>query len=100
MNQTALKFGGVYPAGFFRWLAENQSIYQEFERQALRMAELGRKRYSARTIVETIRWTSDLSDTDTTFKINDHFTPGMARLWMEEYGWRYPGFFEIRGGLS
>ena len=64
------------------------------------MAETGRKHYSARTIVELLRWQTDLKDSDKTFKINDHFTPGMARLFMSEHGKRYPDFFRLRNGIG
>ena len=60
----------------------------------------GRKRYSARTIVECIRWDTDIKDTEKTFKINDHYTPGMARLFMSEYGEKYPRFFQLRDSLG
>ncbi len=85
-----------YPAGFFYWLPKNSAVYREFERRALRMAQTGRKRYSARTIVEVMRWDSDIADTEKTFKINDHYTPGMARLFMGAHGAAYPTFFELR----
>lgn len=96
MNQAALKLDDSYPDGFFHWLGKNPQIYLAFKRQALRMAQSGRKRYSARTIVEVIRWNTDLEDSGSTFKINDHYTPGMARLFMAEYGARFPKFFELR----
>ncbi len=90
------KFDDGYPDGFFYWLPKNSKVYREFERRALQMARTKRKRYSARTIVETMRWTSDIADSETTFKINDHYTPGMARLFMATHGAVYPKFFELR----
>lgn len=86
----------AYPEGFWRWFEGNKQIWYEFERRALRMARTGRKRYSARTIIEVLRWDTDLADTDVLFKINDHYTPGLARLWMETHGRTYPGFFAMR----
>lgn len=85
-----------YPPRFFYWLPKNREVYREFERRALRMARTGRKRYSARTIVEVMRWDSDIADSEKTFKINDHYTPGMARLFMGTHGAVYPKFFELR----
>jgi len=89
-----------YPGGFFSWLARNQRIYNEFEKQALRMALRGRKRYSARTIIEVIRWNTDLRDSGSSFKINGNQVPGMARLFMETHGEKYPKFFELRDSLG
>jgi len=93
---TAPRADDGYPDGFWYWLSKNCKVYREFERRALQMARTNRKRYSARTIVETMRWTSDIVDSETTFKINDHYTPGMARLWMNTHGGQYPKFFELR----
>lgn len=101
MNQNIIKFpNDGYPAGFWKWLKENEHIYLAFKIEAIRMALTGRKRYSARTIVEVLRWQTDLRDSDTTFKINDHYTPGMARLFLAEYGKRFPEFFQLRDSLG
>lgn len=84
-----------YPPGFWAWYQKNRHIYRAFEELALKMWYSGRKRYSARTIVEVIRWNTDLRDSSKTWKLNDHFTPGMARLFIEENP-RCKGFFELR----
>ena len=91
-----LDFMDPYPEGFWHWLSKNEHIYKAFKVEAIRMGLTGRKRYSARTIIEVLRWNSDLRDNEVTFKINDHYTPGMARLFMNEYGGRFPEFFELR----
>ena len=91
-----LDFDDNYPDGFFNWLPKNSHVYREFERRALKMARAGRKRYGARTIIEAMRYDSDIADSETTFKLNDHYTPGMARLWMATHSEKYPKFFEIR----
>lgn len=101
MTQTQMLYDDLtdgFPAGFSKWLSENKRIYAAFKVKALEMALSGRKRYSARTIVEVIRWNTDLSDSGITFKINDHYTPGMAKLFMREFGDRYPEFFQLRSG--
>ena len=84
-----------YPEGFFKWISDNQKIWKAFEAKALQMARV-RKRYSARTIVEVLRWNTDLRQTDVLFKISNNMTPGMARLWMQKHGARHPGFFLIQ----
>lgn len=94
-----LDFDG-YPARFFQWLSSNEHVYAEFKKRALRMALMGRKRYSAKTIVETIRWDTEIADTDVEFKLNNNFTSGMARLFMAEYGGRFPDFFQLRDSLG
>ena len=85
-----------YPEGFFYWLRNNQHLYDEFERRALQMARV-RSRYSARTIVEVMRWNTDLRQgPDIVFKISNNMIPGMARLWMQQHGRKYPRFFSLR----
>ena len=62
------------------------------------MALVGRKRYSARTIIEVLRWDSDLREKNKLFKISNNMVPGMARLWMARYGRKHPRFFNLREG--
>ena len=89
-----------YPINFWRWLNNNGPVYHAFKSYAFRMARLGRKRYSAKTIVERIRWDTDISDSEKTFKINNSYTSGMARLFMYQHGEKYPGFFKLRDSLG
>ena len=101
MNKALLQLqDDGYPSGFFHWLRKNRHIYREFEVMALEVARSGRTRYSARTIIEVIRWNTDLSDTDGLFKCNGNFVPGMARLWLEIYGEQYPKFFRCRDSMG
>ena len=83
-----------YPPGFFNWLKDNYHIYRQFTQLALQMAQR-RKHYSARAILHVIRWQTDLRETDKTFKCNNNWTPGMARLFMSQYP-KHKGFFRIR----
>ncbi len=98
MDQAQLDFAEVhedkYPPGFFYWISKNQKIWKAFEAKALQMAQR-RKHYSARTIIEVMRWHTDLQDTDEVFKLSDHWTPGMARLWMAKHDKQHPNFFLI-----
>lgn len=100
VSQAALNFDAAYPAGFFRWLQANAHIYTEFERRALYMARDGKKRYAAKKIAEEIRWDTHLQDTDKQFSLNNNYTSGCARLFMEEHGEQYPGFFQLRDSLG
>lgn len=83
-----------FPEGFFHWLQQNRHIWECFEQKALKMAPY-RERYSARTIIEVLRWHSDLQENKPLFKISNNMTPGLARLWMEKHGARYPKFFRL-----
>ena len=103
MNQASIQFefeDDGYPVNFWRWLRTNKHVYRAFKIYAFRMAMKGRTRYGAKTIVEVLRYETDLKDTEKTFKLNNNYTSGMARLFMSEYGQKYPGFFRLRDSLG
>ena len=86
-----------YPEGFFWWLCCNEHIWHAFEEKAYVMAAVAkRRRYSARTIIEVMRWNSDLREHTPLFKISNNMVPGLARLWMAKHGERYPKFFQLK----
>jgi hypothetical protein len=88
---------GKYPPGFFYWIQYNAHIWNSFEQSALRIAHNKRKRYSARTIIEHMRWESDIRDMKgkPLFKLSNDMTPGLARLFMQKHGKTYPKFFQL-----
>ncbi|HEY8355028.1 MAG TPA: hypothetical protein VIK69_08445 [Methylophilaceae bacterium] len=73
---------------------EGMVIYTAFEEQALRVANSGRKHYSARTIAEYIRHQTALRQ-EGEFKINNVVIPDMARLFALRFP-RHSGLFEFR----
>lgn len=102
MNQNVLPMQDRdgFPPGFWQWLNDNETLYLHFKAQAIRMALTGRTRYSARTIIEVLRWETELRDSDIQFKINNNMVPGMARLFVAECGRQFPGFFQLRDSLG
>ena len=97
MLQAQLQLDGTqqlngFPDGFPEWLRANHGIYSAFVRSSLTMCRAGRAHYSARTIVEKMRWDTDLSETNSRFKISNNMIPGMARLAMQQYQ-ELDGFF-------
>ena len=85
-----------YPDGFFRWIEFNSHIWIQFEKYANQMAAK-REGYSARTIIEVMRWNSDFREQQCKplFKLSNNMTPGLARLWMFKHGKDHPKFFQI-----
>lgn len=71
-----------YRPDFYEWLRENSHIMHAFEIEAERIWARGRKHYSARTIVEYLRHETLLAEAGGEWKINDHFTPDCARLFV------------------
>lgn len=80
---------------FAEWLDANWHIWLAFSREANRIYATGRKRYAARTIIEWLRHETAIREASAEFKINDHFTPDLARLWLAFHPER-AGFFETR----
>lgn len=83
-----------YLPEFLPWLEENAHIYIEFEHRAINVARF-RKHYSARTIVEVMRHDSVIGELSGEWKINDHSTPDMARLFVSMNP-QYQNLFEFR----
>ncbi len=73
----------------------NPQVYDLFKQAAFRMRGTGRQRYSARTIVEVIRWDYDLHTSGDVFSVNDNFTPLYVRLLISECP-EFRDFFELR----
>jgi hypothetical protein len=88
-----------YPAEvlhrFNEWHQANPHIYRHFKQLATQMRAAGRERYSARTIMEVMRWHYDLKTVGDVFEINDNFTPIYVRL-LIHYHPEFSGFFELR----
>lgn len=92
-------FGEADPklvARFKDFHEKNGSVYFKFFDYANRALCRGFKKYSAVTIIHTIRWEEDLkSDSGEVFKINNDYIALYARLLI----WHHPifkDFFELR----
>jgi hypothetical protein len=77
--------------------AQHPEVYDLFARFAHELRYAGRTRYSARTIVERIRWHYAVNpDHDGGFKINDWFSAHYGRLLVQREP-DFAGMFEMRG---
>lgn len=80
---------------FMAYLPENLHVYDAFEREAMRVVRRGFKHYSARTIIEVLRHNSALAESGGPWKLNDHATPYLARLFAL-INPAFAGLFEFR----
>lgn len=80
---------------FADWLTQNWHVWLAFCREADKVWARGRRRYSARTIVEVLRHDSVVAEVGTEWKINNVRIPDMARLYMASFPERAE-FFETR----
>lgn len=93
-NYQEITSGEEFTHDFSDWLSANMPIYREFERQA-KMIASRRDHYSARTIIESMRHHSALSDSESSFRLNNNRTPDLARLFVIKNP-QYQGFFQTR----
>lgn len=71
-------------------------VYQEFRRLSLLLIERGFKRYGAKSIIERIRFETNLREGPrSSFKLNNNNTALYARMFMQEFP-QHDGFFEVR----
>lgn len=80
------------PPGFWDWLGENPTLWSTFATLAMRAAG-SRPRYSARTVIEVMRWNTDILEAGGSFKIGNNHVPHMARLFNHLVGRE---FFSLR----
>lgn len=82
------------------YVYENMHIFRQFLQYAVRMRNTGRDHYGAKTIIEVVRYHSNLEDSSE-FKINNNVCPEFARLAMLMFPETFPdGWFEIRENIG
>lgn len=87
---------------FTEWLSKepNKKIYEQFVNMAKKIDQRGFMQYSGKTIVEAIRWHTNLREAEPTLlKISNNRTADMARLCMLENP-QLNGLFRIQKRAS
>lgn len=85
----------LFSDDFVEWLPDNMHIYQAFVVEAIKIHSRGFKHYSARTIIHVLRHHSAISEIGGEWKINNNFSPYLARLFDLAYP-HMAGMFEYR----
>lgn len=86
-------------ASFEEFHEQNPHVWKLFEGFTFEAINVGRPRYSAKAVVERIRWHVDIETNDPDFKINNNHTAFYARMFMDRHP-EHEGFFEMRIQLS
>ena len=81
--------------GFNKFNEENPHVFKAFEEQAITAINKGRKKISAKLIINWVRWNEFLRTSDQNFKINDAYQSYYARHFVEKYP-QYANVFEFR----
>lgn len=80
---------------FEAWIADNPAIYGAFKRFAFELIDAGRTRFSYEMVIQRIRWETALRKDDEGFKVNDRYTPRLARMFVAEHP-QHADCFEFR----
>ncbi len=80
---------------FDRFDKQNPKVYRKFKKYARKMYKNGRRRYSAWSIINAIRWEADFTTRGNKFKINNNFIAHFARKLVKEDK-AFKGFFALR----
>ena len=96
MNHKELH-GETIKESFDRFHEQNPQVYEAFKEQVKIALKAGKKKMSAKAIINFLRWSMFLETTDDTceFKINDSYSAHFARLFVERNP-RFDGIFEMR----
>lgn len=97
-NEAQLDLGSYARETRWREFHEsNPHVYEMFSRFAMELVAAGRKRIGARLVWERMRWETMIVTTDAEPKLNDHWPPFYARLFMKDHP-ELGQVFETRGG--
>ena len=92
-SEIHIGWGQFFRPGFTTWLADNLHVYRAFEGTALQLLEAGHEHLSARTIVHGLRHFTPCRETSALgFKINDHLSPDLARVFLIHHPEHAPRF--------
>jgi hypothetical protein len=97
-KQQFIEFIDKYPQFFKKdkdWFIKNWHVVKAFENVAVKLINLGRKHYSARTIVEVLVHQSNVREIDGDFKIGNDNAPDLARAFVAMYP-QHVNFWEYR----
>ena len=71
---------------------QNPHVFKEIEDYALEAIEAGWKHYGIKTLLEIVRWHSDIKAPEKCFKISNNHAPYYARLFHKLHP-EFDGFF-------
>ena len=97
MSDTqALLFGQTLDERFAEYHAKNPAVFELFKKFAGMARDSGRTHFSAKAIMERVRWEICFASRDRrNFKVNNNYTSRYARLLVSECP-EFRGFFEMR----
>jgi len=95
VNAQMVLFQSKYKIAFLEFHHKNPEVYELFKRFTFQVVNSGRHGYGARSLIERIRWHTNIETTDPDFKINNNHAPHYARMFMLEFP-KHDKFFTTR----
>lgn len=80
-------------AKFNEFHMRNPHVYEVLESKALQAISAGWKHYGIKTLLEIVRWHTDMTTSDKRFKISNNHAPYYARLF-HKLNPEHDGFFK------
>lgn len=103
MSERRIMTGAELNEWFMNFHLKNPHIYRAFKRMAFEMRAEGHRRYGAKTIMERLRWESEVRHPGEKFKlsntIKDRCSARYARKMIEEYP-SFASFFQLKPTLD
>lgn len=80
---------------WWAWHKENPHVWDLFQRFTFEAINAGYDHYSTNSVIERIRWHSEIETRGDKFKINNNHAPYYARYFHHMYP-QHDGFFRTR----
>lgn len=94
-EQLAFQFDEKTESRFKEYIAANPEVYEWFKKFAFEKINKGATHLGAKMIWERLRFESPVREDGSPYKLNNIFTPYMARKFMQDFP-QHAGIFETR----
>ncbi len=84
---------------FFQYDQNNPDVWELFKMFTTEAIKAGHERFSSQSIIERIRWKTNVESKNSKFKINNDFAAFYARKY-HKYNPQYDGFFKTRFSIA
>ena len=95
LTQQSFRFAPTAEDRFQAFHTKNPHVYDLFKQFTFQAINAGRGRFGARVIWERMRWYTRVETQEEDYKLNDHYPPKYARMFMADFP-EHAGFFETR----
>ena len=84
---------------FNQYHLENSQVYELFKKFTFQVIRRGLNNFSAESIINQIRWFTEVETVGDEFKINNDYKPHYSRKFMKDFP-EFEGFFRTRKSVA